>query len=144
RLDDYAFLVPSAGIKPTHAIIREAIAKNIPIYSDVDLLIQSAPDAQVIAVTGTNGKSTTTALIGFILQQAGKNVAVGGNIGQACCSLPSLGADGIYVLELSSYMLHNTVHPVADIAVYLNLTPDHLDWHGSFEHYKSAKERIFR
>lgn len=144
HLEDYAFLVPSAGIKPTHPIIREAIAKNIPIYSDVDLLLQSAPDAHVVAITGTNGKSTTTALIGFILEQTGKKVAVGGNIGHAACSLPSLDADGIYVLELSSYMLHNTANPMADIAVHLNITPDHLDWHGSFEHYKSAKDRIFR
>lgn len=144
HLEDYAFLVPSAGIKPTHQIIREAIAKHIPIYSDVDLLVQSAPDATVVAVTGTNGKSTTTALIGFILEQAGKQVAVGGNIGKAACSLPSFGSDGIYVLELSSYMLHNTANPVADIAVHLNITPDHIDWHGSFEHYKAAKERIFR
>lgn len=144
HLEDYAFLVPSAGVKPTHAVIREAIAKKIPVLSDVDLLLQSAPDATVIAVTGTNGKSTTTALIGFILEQAGKKVAVGGNIGQAACSLPSLDKDGIYVLEMSSYMLHITAQPVADIAVYLNITPDHIDWHGSFEHYQSAKERILR
>lgn len=144
NLQDYAFLVPAAGIKPTHPVLQEAAAKNIPIRSDVDLLLQSAPEATVIAITGTNGKSTTTALIGHVLEQAGKNVAVGGNLGQAACSLPTLGGDGIYVLEMSSYMLEISAYPVADIAVFLNITPDHLDWHGTFENYKASKEKIFQ
>lgn len=144
HLQDYAFLVPSAGIPPAHPLIVEAVNKNIPLRSDVDLLLQSAPQATVVAVTGTNGKSTTVALIGHILQQAGKNVATGGNIGQAACNLPTLGADGIYVLEMSSYMLYYTDNPVADVAVYLNMTPDHLEWHGSTDHYRQSKERIFR
>lgn len=144
HLEEYAFLVPSAGIAPSHPVIAEAVAKNIPLHSDVDLLLQSAPDATVIAVTGTNGKSTTTALIAHILKAAGKNVAVGGNLGQAACSLPSLGADGIYVIEMSSYMLYYSANAVADIAVFLNITPDHQDWHGSMAHYKNSKERIFR
>lgn len=143
-LSIYAFVVPSAGIKPSAPTLQKFVQARIPMQSDVDLLLQSAPQAKVIAVTGTNGKSTTTALIGHILQAAGKTVAMGGNIGKAACSLPSLEADGIYVLELSSYMLEISAHPVADIAVLLNITPDHLDWHGTMENYTAAKEKIFR
>ncbi len=144
RLTDYAFLVPSAGMKPTHPILQKAYEQKIQIYSDVDLLLQSAPSANVIAITGTNGKSTTTALIGHILKQAAYNVQVGGNIGNAACSLLPLDRDGWYVLEMSSYMLEITANPIADVAVLLNVTPDHLDWHGTFENYKAAKEKIFR
>ncbi|MDB5478639.1 MAG: UDP-N-acetylmuramoyl-L-alanine--D-glutamate ligase [Alphaproteobacteria bacterium] len=143
-LSAYAFLVPAAGIKLGHPVLQQAAAQKIQIQSDVDLLLQSAPDATVIGITGTNGKSTTTALVGHILQEAGKNVAIGGNIGHAACSLPSLGADSFYVLELSSYMLEISAYPVADIAVFLNITPDHLDWHGTMEKYSAAKEKIFR
>jgi len=140
----YEFLVPSAGIKPSHPVMQKAAKANLKIFSDVDLLLQSAPRARVVGVTGTNGKSTTTALIGHILQQAGLKVAVGGNLGTAACSLPSLDEQGIYVLELSSYMLEISANPVADIAVLLNITPDHLDWHESMENYAAAKEKIFR
>lgn len=143
-LSGYEFLVPAAGIKPSHPVLQKAIAQNIQLHSDVDLLLLSAPDAISIAITGTNGKSTTTALIGHILQQAGKNVAVGGNIGKAACSLPSFDANGIYVIEMSSYMLEISANPVADIAVLLNITPDHLDWHGTLENYTAAKEKIFQ
>jgi UDP-N-acetylmuramoylalanine--D-glutamate ligase len=138
-LSGYAFLVPPPGMKPTHPVLQKS-----KILSDIDLLLQSAPDATVIGITGTNGKSTTTALIGHVLQQASLKVAVGGNIGQAACSLPSLDKTGFYVLELSSYQLEITANPVADIAVLLNITPDHLDWHGTLENYKAAKQKIFR
>jgi UDP-N-acetylmuramoylalanine--D-glutamate ligase len=138
-LSDYAFLVPPPGMKPTHPVLQKA-----KIFSDIDLLLQSAPEATVIGITGTNGKSTTTALIGHVLKQTGLNVAIGGNLGVAACSLPSLDETGYYVLELSSYQLEITANPVADIAVLLNITPDHLEWHGSFENYKAAKNKIFR
>lgn len=144
NLSYYQFLVPAAGIRPSHPILKKALDQNIKIMSDVDLLLLSAPDARVIGVTGTNGKSTTTALIGHILQAAGMNVAVGGNLGMAACSLPSLGSDGLYVLELSSFMLEISANPVADIAVFLNIAPDHLDWHQTMDHYTAAKEKIFR
>jgi UDP-N-acetylmuramoylalanine--D-glutamate ligase len=143
-LKDYAFLVPSAGMKPDHSILAKAAEQKISIQSDVDLLLQSAPRANVIAITGTNGKSTTTALIGHVLKEAAYNVQVGGNIGKAACSLLPLDSDGWYVLEMSSYMLEITANPIADVAVLLNVTPDHLDWHETFENYKAAKEKIFR
>lgn len=144
NLQDYEFLVPAAGIHPDHPILNKAHDEAMQIYSDVDLLLLSAPKAKVIGITGTNGKSTTTALIGHILQQAGINLEIGGNIGRAACSLASLGSDGVYVLEMSSYMLEITANPVADIAVLLNITPDHLEWHKTFEDYTAAKQKIFR
>ncbi len=143
-LSNYHALVPAPGIKPSHPIIRRAREQNIKILSDIDLLYLSAPDARFIGITGTNGKSTTTALIGHILEQAGKKVTVGGNIGVAACALPSFDKDGIYVLELSSYQLDITSNPVCDIAVLLNITEDHLDWHGDMAHYVAAKKKIFR
>lgn len=137
-LQNYAFLVPPPGMKPDHPVLQ-----NTKIFSDIDLLLQSAPEAKVVAITGTNGKSTVTTLIGHVLTEAGLNVAIGGNLGQAACSLPSLDESGIYVLELSSFQLEITASPVADIAILLNITPDHIDWHGSFENYKAAKQKIF-
>lgn len=141
-LSSYHALVPAAGIKPSHPVLQKATEQHIPVLSDIDLLIQSAPDARVIGITGTNGKSTTTALINHVLQANEINAQMGGNIGKAACSLPSLSADGVYVLELSSYQLEITAQPICDIAVFLNVTPDHLDWHDDLEHYFQAKKKI--
>lgn len=144
QLQNYAAVIPGPGVPPHNKIIQRAQTLNVPIWSDIDLLLRSAPDAKVIGITGTNGKSTTTALIGHILQAYRKNVVIGGNIGKAACSLPSFGADGIYVLELSSFQLEITQDAVADIAILLNIAPDHLEWHGSMAAYIDAKARIFR
>ena len=130
-LSHYAFLVPTAGMKPSNPIIQKAIEQNIPIKSDIDLLFESAPDATYIGITGTNGKSTTTALLGHIFKMLNKNYAMGGNIGIAAAGLPSLETDDIYVLELSSYQLEITQNYIFDIAVLLNIAGDHLAWHGT-------------
>lgn len=143
-LSGYSLLVPAAGIKPSHPVLQKAVTQNIKIVSDIDLLLQSALDATTICITGTNGKSTTTALITHILSEAGVTCAMGGNIGRAACTLPSLQKGQFYVLELSSYQLQITEQPVADIAVYLNLSSDHLAWHGTMQNYAAAKERILR
>jgi UDP-N-acetylmuramoylalanine--D-glutamate ligase len=142
RMGDYAALVPSAGIKPSHPVLVAARHHKVPILSDIDLLLRANPQARVVGITGTNGKSTTTALIGHILRAAGLRAEMGGNIGVAACRLPNLGADGVYVLELSSYQLAITADPVCDVAVFLNITPDHLDWHRDFDDYLGAKKKI--
>src|SRR5665213_1338549 len=103
-----------------------------------------ADEARFVGVTGTNGKSTTTALIAHILGSVGRKIAVGGNLGTAALSLDRLGADGIYVLELSSYQLDLIDRAAFDVAVWLNLTPDHLDRHGGMDGYIAAKRRIFK
>jgi UDP-N-acetylmuramoylalanine--D-glutamate ligase len=147
-LDGIAALVLSPGIahrypKP-HPVAADARARDIPILGDIELLALSCREARYVGITGTNGKSTTTALIGHILEHAGRPVAVGGNLGTAALSLPPLGADGVYVLEMSSYQLDLTESLACDVAVLLNVTPDHLDRHGGMDGYVAAKRRIFR
>ncbi len=143
-----AALVISPGIPHTfpapHPLAAAAKAQNVPLISDVELLIRANPKARVIAITGTNGKSTTTALIGHILHRSQRQAEIGGNLGTAALSLAPLGAEGFYVLELSSYQLEITPSPVADIAVLLNISPDHLDRHGGMAGYIAAKASILR
>lgn len=145
--NDIKQIVPSPGIPFSypnpHPLIAAGLKKNIPIVSDINLLREVHPHHLFVGITGTNGKSTTTALLGHILRENGKEVAVGGNIGQAVLSLPPLGLEGIYVLELSSFQLEIS-HPLnLDVAAWLNITPDHLDRHGTMENYVGAKEKIF-
>lgn len=140
-------LVLSPGIPhrfPTpHPITVAATDADCPIISDIELLGMGEPEATFIGITGTNGKSTTTALLGHILKTAGKPVEIGGNLGIAALSLEPLGEDGTYVLELSSYQLELTYTVAFDVAVLLNITPDHLDRHGGMDGYITAKRRIF-
>jgi UDP-N-acetylmuramoylalanine--D-glutamate ligase len=142
-----AALVLSPGIplefpKP-HPVAALAKDRECPIIGDIELMARAALDARFIGITGTNGKSTTTALIGHILAEAGKRTEVGGNLGRPALDLPPLGDDGVYVLELSSYQLELTYSLVCDVAVLLNITPDHLDRHGGMAGYIAAKTRIF-
>ena len=146
-LDGVTALVLSPGIPHTfpvpHRVAARARARGIPIIGDIELLVRSRGAARIVGVTGTNGKSTTTALIAQILAAAGRRVALGGNIGVPALGLDTLGADGLYVLELSSYQLELTPSLDCAVAVLLNITPDHLDRHGSMDGYVAAKERIF-
>ena len=141
------FLALSPGIPLTfpapHPVAARAKAAGCAIIGDVELLYRAEPAARYIGITGTNGKSTTTALIGHILAEAGLRIAVGGNLGTAVLTFPSLGAGGAYVLEMSSYQLDLIDTMVFDAAVLLNITPDHLDRHGGMDGYIAAKERIF-
>jgi UDP-N-acetylmuramoylalanine--D-glutamate ligase len=116
---------------------------GVPLISDVQLLLDAAPDATFIGVTGSNGKSTTTALIAHILDQAGRPNDAGGNLGPPTLGLDMLGADGVYVLELSSYQLELTPNPRFNAALLLNLEPDHLERHGGMHAYGAIKRTIF-
>ncbi|HLJ63141.1 MAG TPA: UDP-N-acetylmuramoyl-L-alanine--D-glutamate ligase [Stellaceae bacterium] len=136
-------LILSPGIPPTHAVVALAASHDVAVIGDIELLARTRPRAKIVGLTGTNGKSTTTSLIGHILKEAGREVAVGGNLGPAAMSLPMLDANGVYVLELSSYQLELTHSLAASIGVLLNLTPDHLDRHGSMDAYITAKRRLF-
>lgn len=143
----FTALVISPGIPSTfptpHPVAAAARAAGKPIISDVELLARAQPKAKFVAITGTNGKSTTTALIGHILQSAGVSCEIGGNIGRGVLDLAPLGDGGLYVLELSSYQLEllQTFH--AHVAVWLNITPDHIDRHGDMAGYVAAKMHIF-
>jgi UDP-N-acetylmuramoylalanine--D-glutamate ligase len=143
-----AALVLSPGIPHNHpaphAVVERAREAGCEIIGDVELLARAQRDARFVGVTGTNGKSTTTALIGHILETAGLEAEVGGNLGTPALALRPLGARGIYVLEVSSYQLELTRSAAFDVAVLLNIQPDHLDRHGGMAGYIAAKYRIFR
>ena len=148
---DFDALVLSPGIphrlpKP-HPIAQRAIEAAIPILSDTELLFQavraSGSRARFVGITGTNGKSTTTALLAHILKTAGIPAAAGANLGPAALSLPLLPHDGVYVLEMSSYMLERLATLRFDAAAMLNLSADHIDRHGTMGGYALAKRAIF-
>ncbi len=124
-----------------------AAAHGVPILTDAELLFRavrgSGSRARFAGVTGTNGKSTTTALLAHILDVAGVPHAAGANLGPAALSLPLLPDNGVYVLEMSSYMLERLATLRFDVAVMLNLSPDHLDRHGDMAGYAAAKRAVF-
>ena len=146
-------LVLSPGIahklpKP-HWTAERANKHNVPIICDIEIFAREikarAPERRpkIIAITGTNGKSTTTALIGHILNELGRDAQIGGNIGRGVLDLDDMHRSAHYVLELSSYQLERTDSLRANAAVFLNLSPDHLDRHGDMAGYEAAKMRIF-
>jgi UDP-N-acetylmuramoylalanine--D-glutamate ligase len=148
---DFDALVLSPGIphrlpRP-HPVAVRALAAGVPILSDVELLFQavrgSGSRARFVGITGTNGKSTTTALLAHILERAGLPVAAGANLGPAALSLSLLPHHGVYVLEMSSYMLERLATVRFDAAVMLNLSADHIDRHGDMAGYASAKRAVF-
>lgn len=137
-------LVQSPGIPLSHPLTQWAQLHHVPIISDCDLFRAAHPEAKIVGITGTNGKSTTTALIGHILDQAKIPVAIGGNIGMPVLSLPLLPENGIYVWELSSYQLELSHNLSLNYVGWLNITPDHLERHGTMEGYVQAKKKIFK
>ncbi|UCI09871.1 UDP-N-acetylmuramoyl-L-alanine--D-glutamate ligase [Mesorhizobium sp. B1-1-8] len=146
----FAAFVLSPGVPLTHPkphwTVELARASGVEVIGDIELFcrerIQRAPAVPFIAITGTNGKSTTTALTAHVLKSAGRDTQMGGNIGRAIMTLDPLEPDRHYVVECSSYQidLAPSINPTAGIL--LNLTPDHLDRHGTMAHYASIKERL--
>lgn len=146
-------LVLSPGVPhelpKAHWTAVKAKEHNVPIICDIEIFareVAAQPEHQrpkIITITGTNGKSTTTALIGHILRACGKDVEIGGNIGRGVLDLDKMHAGKHYVLELSSYQLERTHSLHANAAVFLNLSPDHLERHGTMKAYEAAKLRIF-
>ncbi len=135
-------VVLSPGVTTDHEIVRRAAGLSIPVVSELEVGYRFS-SAGVIAVTGTNGKSTTVNMIGEILRAAGRDTIVAGNVGLPFCAVVrDLGPEGIFVLEVSSFQLETVsgFHP--DVAGILNLTPDHLDRYDSMEDYVGAKARI--
>ncbi|WP_158913765.1 UDP-N-acetylmuramoyl-L-alanine--D-glutamate ligase [Caulobacter sp. S45] len=146
-------LMVSPGVPFTHPTphwtVRKAQTAGVEILGDIELFARTvnAVDPwkrpKIAAVTGTNGKSTTTALLGHILKSAGKDAHVGGNIGAGVLGLEDMHGGAVYVLELSSYQLDLTSSLKADAAILLNISPDHLDRHGGMDGYVAAKRRVF-
>jgi UDP-N-acetylmuramoylalanine--D-glutamate ligase len=130
-----------------HPVAARATAAGVPILCDAEFLFRAVQaagsNARFIGITGTNGKSTTTALVHHLLRGAKIGSEVGGNLGPAALGLELLGHDGAYILEMSSYMLERLATMRFNIAVMLNLSPDHLDRHGDMQGYAAAKLEVF-
>lgn len=147
----FAAFVLSPGVPLTHPephwTVGKAKAAGVAIIGDVELFFRErakvAPGSPVVCITGTNGKSTTTALIGHILRSAGIERDIGGNFGPAALDFRPLDRDGVYVLELSSFQLELVQSLRCSVAVWLNITPDHIDRHGDLAGYVVAKRHVF-
>ncbi len=135
--------VPLSHPQP-HLVVDAANIHGCKVIGDIELLSEACPEATYIAITGTNGKSTTTALVAHLLKSAGLRCEVGGNLGMPALGLAPLGKGEYYVLEVSSYQLELLASAIFNIAVLLNITPDHLDRHGGMEGYINAKRRVFQ
>ena len=133
-------LVKSPGVPGEAALVRAARERGVPVWSEVELGYRLLGEARLIGVTGTNGKTTTMELLGAILRADGRDVAVAGNVGTPLSSVQR--AEWV-VCELSSFQLEDVHELACDVAVLLNLEPDHLDRHGTFDAYRAAKLRIF-
>ena len=146
-LSGFNSLVLSPGVPLNrHPIAARAREAEVEIIGDIELFARARPELpphKVVGITGTNGKSTTTALVHHILKTAGVPTAMGGNIGLPILAQDPLPGGGVYVLELSSYQIDLTQSLDCDVAVLLNITPDHLDRYESFEAYAAAKARLF-
>jgi len=141
-----AALVLSPGVPLTHPSPHAAVtlARDLgaEVLGDVELFARTRPRARIVAITGTNGKSTTTALLGHILRQSGLAVETGANFGRPVLDLEVLPANGVYVLELSSYQIDLCTRLRPQVSVLINLSPDHLDRHGGMQGYVAAKRRL--
>lgn len=146
-LTGYAGMVVSPGVPLNrHPIAAHARAAGVPLIGDIELFAQARADLpahRVVGITGTNGKSTTTALIHHIIEASGIPTRLGGNIGLPILGQEALPQGGVYVLELSSYQIDLTHSLDCDVAVLLNITPDHLDRYDGFEGYAASKGRLF-
>ena len=146
-LSQFDSLVVTPGLPLNrHPIAQRARAAGVEIIGDIELFARARPELpphKVVGITGTNGKSTTTALIHHILKTAGVPTTMGGNIGLPILAQDPLPEGGVYVLELSSYQIDLTQSLDCDVAVLLNITPDHLDRYESFDAYAASKLRLF-
>lgn len=140
---DWQLAVVSPGVPPMIPLLNQTRQAGAEVIGEIELAYRVS-HCPFLGVTGTNGKTTTTALLGYILQQAGLNVLVGGNIGAALAQQAAVFHGDYIVAELSSFQLETCSDFRPHVGVHLNLTPDHLDRHGSLDNYAAAKENLFR
>jgi UDP-N-acetylmuramoylalanine--D-glutamate ligase len=144
-LDDVGTIVLSPGVPRTIPLLEQASVLPIPVIGEIELAYRHMPQGStIVAITGSNGKSTTTSLIGEILKIDGRQPIVAGNIGEPFIASLDLERPRTYVLELSSFQLESVDTFRADVALLLNITPDHMDRYDTFDAYATAKYRIFR
>lgn len=141
--EEWDLVVASPGISPSRPLMRSASRLGVPVISELELAYRHSV-APFVAVTGTNGKTTTTALVTHLLRTDGLDAVSVGNIGvPAIAVAPTTGADAIVVAECSSFQLSLTFDFHPRVALLLNVTPDHIDWHGSLEEYAADKAKVF-
>ena len=140
-IDKADLVVISPGISPQSEVTKKIRSRNIPIVSDIELASYFTKKP-IIAVTGTNGKTTTTSLITHLINTSGKKAVSCGNIGKPFIEVVNEDVD-YFVLEISSFQIYYSPHLSCEVAVCLNITPDHLDWHIDFEDYIKTKEKLF-
>ncbi len=144
-LEGVELIVKSPGIPPNNKILLDAVDKDIKIINDIELGSTFSNSKNIIAITGTNGKTTATTLTGEILGAAGYNCFVGGNIGNSIImDMINSKQKDVFVLETSSFQLEHTIEFKPKVCLILNISPDHLDWHGSYENYIESKKKIFK
>jgi len=146
-LDGFVFMVLAPGIPygfNPHPVVTKAKEAGVEMICDIELFYRAYPDVQTIGITGTNGKSTTTALMTHALNHCGYNATMAGNIGTAICDIQEVEKLDYLVLELSSYQLDLCPTFTPDYAILLNITPDHLDRHGSMKNYVEAKGNVLK
>lgn len=140
----YDLGIVSPGIPQTSEFYQNAAAACTELISEVEFAWREcSSDARWIAITGTNGKTTTTALCAHLLQASGMRAMAVGNIGDTCLEAVAADSSDVYVAEVSSYQLASTIRFAPDVAVLMNITPDHLAWHGGFDAYVQAKAQVF-
>ncbi|WP_129776708.1 UDP-N-acetylmuramoyl-L-alanine--D-glutamate ligase [Peristeroidobacter soli] len=142
-LDGASQIVASPGVSLKEPFLMSAAVRGIPIIGDIELFVREAK-APIAAITGTNGKSTVTTLVGLMANAAGRRAIAGGNLGRPALDLLDDPVPELYVLELSSFQLETTLSLRAAAATVLNVTPDHMDRYATIEEYAAAKERIFQ
>ncbi|WP_313757219.1 UDP-N-acetylmuramoyl-L-alanine--D-glutamate ligase [Tissierella sp.] len=144
-LEDIDLIVKSPGIPPTAPILLKAQEKNIEVITDIELAYRISPTDNIIAITGTNGKTTTTTLVGEIFKKANFNTYVAGNIGVGILwDMVNANEDDVFVIEASSFQLENIIYFKPRVSLVTNIAPDHLNWHGSLDNYILAKKKVFK
>lgn len=144
-LENIDLIIKSPGIPPTVKILLEARERNIEIITDIELAYRISKTDNIVAITGTNGKTTTTTLVGEILKKANYNTYLAGNIGVGILEdMVRSKKDDVFVIEASSFQLENTVIFKPKVSLIINITPDHLDWHGSLKNYIESKKKVFK
>lgn len=137
-------IIKSPGVPPHIPLIEKALGEGIEVISDIELSYRLEITKNLIAITGTNGKTTTTSLVGEIFKAAGFNTHVVGNIGTGILGeIVESSKDDVFIIEASSFQLEHTSSFKPKVSLILNLAPDHLDWHGSYENYIESKKKIF-
>ncbi|NLV89179.1 MAG: UDP-N-acetylmuramoyl-L-alanine--D-glutamate ligase [Tissierellia bacterium] len=144
-LEDIDLIIKSPGIMPTNPIILNARNRNIEVITDIELAYRISPTDNIIAITGTNGKTTTTALVGEIFKKAKYKTYLAGNIGVGILAdMINAEKEDVFVVEASSFQLEDTIHFKPRVSLITNITPDHLDWHSTLDNYIGAKKKVFK